>query len=184
MKFSIYPTNKSWSYKVLSHLNWIFFDVGVPKNVCGYFWLSVFYGLVAINLLAMTITTFEFLSAEYLGTDVILANIFVESMFLLVSIGAVLGFYAAIFIWIIISCTVFVVMYLILPIAVCLFIIYPFFNDEVDKTNIKSFVVSFLHAVCYAATDNKLTKGLAPCLTYLWKLTRFIKCKKLNFEEK
>ena len=180
MKFSIYPTNNSWSYKVLAKINNNVFDSKVPSNICIYSWLSMFYGLAAINLLVMVITALEFLSEAYFDTDIILASILLESTYYLVSVGAILGFLLAVLVW---TITVYVIVFLLLPITLLLMILYPFFQDNVDNTNVKSFVISLLQVVCYSAIDNKLTKIISSCIINLWKLTRFIKCKTLNFDE-
>ncbi len=56
----IYPTNNSWSYKVLEFLNKKIFSCGVPDRVCGYFWLSVFYGWISINIIVTVLTCLDF----------------------------------------------------------------------------------------------------------------------------
>ena len=188
----IYPTNNSISYKILEKLNGYFFDAGVPKNVCGYFWLSVFYGVASVFVLYNVVVASSLLVTVILGLDGSYLNWIPTGLSLL---GIILAAVIIVIVW----ALYFLSIWVVLPLAIILIVSYPFLKNKVEYIDPKQFITDLFVALLisvFSGLVKFLAKRKVPfnfkpavsliegALKYLWNLKRFIKCKKLDFEEK
>ena len=174
----IYPTNNSISYKILEKLNGYFFDAGVPKNVCGYFWLSVFYGVASVFVL------YNVVMAIWMPLDMV----FETNLFMLVGslhpLFSIFGLIAGFILICALYLTFYSLLYIALPITLVLLIGHFVFKGKVRYVSLSQYLLYLSLLTTQSIAKTQVYKFFKAFTTKVWNFKRFIKCKKLDFEEK
>ena len=176
----IYPTNNSISYKILKSINNKIFGCGVPNNICGYFWLSIFYGVFSTFLLYTTFVTILTLTQLFFNTDPSLIN---NLPFGLSLVGILLGCFIAVLLWVMFWLILCIVLPITFFLVIVLLIAHLLFKDRLVYKEPSQYALELLMELSISIENSTLVKIIEKTLKYLWSLKRFIKCKKLDFDE-